>query len=162
MKSAAFLLLAMLVFPTYANSGWLINVGGLSWHATSHPRNEVNPGVGIERRFNSEWAAGAGYYRNSWWRDSYYANVTYTPWSLGPVHFGAMGGLVSGYQFKSDAPSKLCMRDGDSSCTKGGLTPAAALVAEWRHKYGAVQFQAVPPIPGSTKGIAAVTFKIAF
>jgi hypothetical protein len=63
--------------------------------------DEFNPGIGVECSVTSQWAASAGYFRNSLNRPSFYAGAVYTPefahW--GWFRLGLMGGLISGYNY---------------------------------------------------------------
>lgn len=62
---------------------------------------DFNPGVGIECNIRPQWAASAGYFRNSLLRPSFYAGAIYAPEPLhwGRLRFGAMGGVISGYNY---------------------------------------------------------------
>jgi hypothetical protein len=82
--------------------GWWADVMVASHHI--HPNkhfDEFNPGVGVECSVTSQWAGSLGYFRNSLDRPSFYAGALYTPpfahW--GWFRLGAMGGIISGYNF---------------------------------------------------------------
>jgi hypothetical protein len=82
--------------------GWAADVMIGSHHI--HPYrhfDEFNPGVGIECSITPQWAAVVGYFRNSLDRPSFYAGALYTPefahWRW--FRLGAMGGVISGYNF---------------------------------------------------------------
>jgi hypothetical protein len=63
--------------------------------------DDFNPGVGVECSVTPQWAAAAGYFRNSLDRPSFYAGALYTPelthWRW--FRLGAMGGIISGYNY---------------------------------------------------------------
>ncbi len=62
---------------------------------------DFNPGLGIECGLRPDWALAGGYFRNSLLRPSFYAGAIYAPESLhrGWVRLGAMGGVISGYNY---------------------------------------------------------------
>ena len=62
---------------------------------------DFDPGIGVECKFKPEWAASVGYFRNSLLRPSFYAGAVYAPEFLhkGWIRLGAMGGVISGYNF---------------------------------------------------------------
>ncbi|NTV10920.1 MAG: hypothetical protein HGA47_09130 [Zoogloea sp.] len=77
-----------------------ITLSGVSWHFQQDREDwrQNNPGAGWEREYRgTPWVATAGYFRNSYDRNTFYAGARWMPWSLGPVRFGAYGVLASGY-----------------------------------------------------------------
>ncbi len=93
----ALLIPALLCAPTQA-SDWLV-LSGYSYHFRDRDEYRAdNPGAGWERRENLipiAWMAG--YYRNSYDRDTFYAGARWEPLNLGHVKLGAFVGLASGY-----------------------------------------------------------------
>ena len=86
-------------FSNAPHRDWL-SVSGASHHFQPHRRawREFNPGVGFERSFNgTPWVASAGYFRNSYDRDTWYLGGRWMPLAAGPFRFGAFGLLASGY-----------------------------------------------------------------
>ncbi len=78
---------------------WLV-LSGMSHHFQPERRDwrEDNPGAGIEKEFTgTPWVATAGYFRNSYDRNTFYAGARWMPLSLGPVRLGAFGLVASGY-----------------------------------------------------------------
>jgi hypothetical protein len=82
--------------------GWWADVMIGSYHI--HPYrhfDDFNPGAGIECSVTSQWAGTVGYFRNSLDRPSFYGGAIYTPefahWSW--FRLGAMGGIISGYNY---------------------------------------------------------------
>lgn len=78
---------------------WLV-LSGVSHHFQPERRDwrETNPGAGIEKEFSgTPWVATAGYFRNSYDRDTFYAGARWMPFALGPVRLGVFGLLASGY-----------------------------------------------------------------
>ena len=100
--------------------------------------DDFNPGVGFECSVTSQWAASFGYLRNSLDRPSFYAGALYTPqfahW--GWIRLGAMGGIISGYNFG---------RFGVGSNNRTGLVLAPAAIAQFG-RFG-LNVILVPPIP---------------
>ena len=82
--------------------GWWADVMVGSYHI--HPYrhfDDFNPGIGMECSVTPQWAAAFGYFRNSLNRPSFYGGAIYTPefahW--GWFRLGAMGGIISGYNY---------------------------------------------------------------
>ena len=94
-----------LSFPLFVGATELsLQLHGFSWHASAElaPKkegrwNESNFGVGMRAQFNEDFAVQAGYYRNSMFKDTFYAVVNYTPVHIGRVALGVFGGPASGY-----------------------------------------------------------------
>jgi hypothetical protein len=119
--------------------GWWADVMLGSHHI--HPYNQFDdftPGVGFECSVTPQWAASFGYFRNSLDRPSFYAGALYTPqfahW--GWIRLGAMGGIISGYNFG---------RFGVGSSNRTGLVLAPAAIAQYG-RFG-LNVILVPPIP---------------
>ncbi len=75
-----------------------VNINGISYHFDrTNEHNERNWGVGLELPVTENSAWMVGYYHNSNWRPTTYAWYVKTPWKVGPVHFGWMAGLATGY-----------------------------------------------------------------
>lgn len=70
------------------------------------PANNENYGVGLQCDLGPVEVA-VGTYHNSFERQTYYAVVGKDFVSLGPVRFGLIGGLASGYEGKNDAAPLL-------------------------------------------------------
>ena len=76
---------------------WLV-LSGASHHFQPDRRDwrEINPGAGIEKEFTgTPWVASAGYFRNSYDRDTWYLGGRWMPLAAGPFRFGAFGLLAS-------------------------------------------------------------------
>lgn len=86
---------------------WLTVTTG-SYHtnrAISKAENfhERNLGVGFEYKFDRAWRWSAGYYKNSYRNDTFYASAVWLPIRSrnGVVKFGLQAGLLTGYpQYK--------------------------------------------------------------
>jgi hypothetical protein len=82
--------------------GWWADamVGSHHIHPDRHFET-FNPGVGVECSVTPQWAASFGYFRNSLNRPSFYGGAVYAPefahWRW--FRLGAMGGIISGYNF---------------------------------------------------------------
>lgn len=90
-------LVCLLSTPASADD-WL-TISGYSYHLTR--RNEYradNPGLGWERHTPDQNVTyAAGYYRNSYDRDTFYLGGRWEPLELGPARFGVFLALASGY-----------------------------------------------------------------
>jgi hypothetical protein len=119
--------------------GWWVDVMIASHHI--HPNrqfDDFNPGVGFECSVTAQWAGSLGYFRNSLDRPSFYAGALYTPqfahWRW--FRLGAMGGIISGYNFG---------RFGLGSNGRTGLVVAPTAIAQLgRFGLNAIL---IPPIP---------------
>ena len=75
-----------------------VSPGGISYHADRRAGyNESNHGVQATWKRDETWALAAGSYANSLHARSYFAAVRATPVSAGFLRFGALAGLVTGY-----------------------------------------------------------------
>jgi len=99
---------------------------------------DFNPGVGLECTISPQWAAAAGYFRNSLLRPSFYGGAVFAPESLhwGAARLGAMGGVISGYNYG---------RFGVGENHRTGLVLTPTVILE-RGRFGA-NLIVVPPIP---------------
>ncbi len=121
-------------------SGWWADVMIGSYHIHPYRQfDEFNPGAGIECSITPQWAASAGYFRNSLNRPSFYAGALYTPeyahWRW--FRLGVMGGIISGYNFGRFGVG------GENNRTGPVLAPAA--ITQFG-RFG-VNFILIPPIP---------------
>lgn len=119
--------------------GWWADVMLGSHHIHPYKQfDDFNPGLGFECAVTSQWAASFGYFRNSLDRPSFYAGALYTPqfahW--GWFRLGAMGGVISGYNFG---------RFGVGSDNRTGLVLAPTAIAQFG-RFG-LNLILVPPIP---------------
>ena len=86
-------------FSSAPHRDWL-TLSGVSHHFQPDRRDwrEVNPGIGMEREFTgTPWVASAGYFRNSYDRNTFYLGGRWMPLAAGPFRFGAFGLLATGY-----------------------------------------------------------------
>jgi hypothetical protein len=120
--------------------GWFADamLGAYHVHPYKH-FDDVDPGVGLECSFTSQWAATSGYFRNSLERPSFYGGAIYTPefahWQW--FRLGLMGGIISGYNY-----GKFGI--GPSNSSVGPLLAPAAFARVGR--FG-MNFILIPPIP---------------
>src|SRR5208337_4382088 len=121
-------------------NGWWADLMIGSHHI--HPtRNfdEFNPGAGLECALTRQWAGAAGYFRNSLDRPSFYAAAIYTPkfaqWRW--LHLGAVGGIITGYNYGRFGLGGPNNRTG----------PLLAPVAITQFGRFGVNFILIPPIP---------------
>jgi hypothetical protein len=118
--------------------GWWADVMIGSYHI--HPDrhfDDFNPGLGVECSVTSQWAASLGYFRNSLNRPSFYGGAVYTPefahWRW--FRLGAMGGIISGYNYG---------RYGFGTNNRTGLVLAPTAITRFG-RFGA-NFILIPPI----------------
>jgi hypothetical protein len=77
---------------------WWVSATVASKHINTNDKfNERNPGIGIEYHHSEDIVLVAGEYRNSVWRDSFYAMAAYTPLHIGFASIGVAGGIITGY-----------------------------------------------------------------
>ena len=119
--------------------GWWADVMIASHHLHPYRQfDDFNPGLGFECSVTPQWAVSVGYFRNSLDRPSFYAGALYTPqfahW--GWFRLGAMGGIISGYNFG---------RFGVGANGRTGLVAAPTAIAQFG-RFG-LNVILVPPIP---------------
>jgi hypothetical protein len=105
-------LVALAALPAAATD-WLV-VSGYSHHFKDREDfRAANPGLGWERPTDA-WGGSwmAGYYRNSYDRDTVYAGLRWEPLRWGPARLGVFAGLASGYWTPVVALPMLCIEAG--------------------------------------------------
>jgi len=154
-----------------AHADTWVSLGGVSHHfERSTPHNEENYGIGLEQDTSvAHLRLIVGEYKNSFWRESFYAGFSYTPLSLGPVRFGLMGAALTGYgnmtcETHQSGPTATAspMTTTTTSCAyhervRAYGVPFAQIEGE---RFG-VNMLAAPPIAGKG-GVVAVQFKVKF
>ena len=115
------------VLAKAAAQTWLV-VPVASYHSPRDGYSQINPGIGLEKAYSERWVLGAGYYRNSNRRDSFYVGANYSRWRIGDVRLGTSLGLVSGY---------------------GGVMPMIAPTATYDAGRAGVSLIVAPPIKGT-------------
>ena len=99
------LLVAILfLITTSVSAETYIQVNGASVH-TKPGFNGFNYGAGIEQTITENWTLAGGWYRNSEYRGSAYAYGRYAVYKNGPWDIGVAGGLVTGYEPYTVAPT---------------------------------------------------------
>jgi len=116
MKALGILLALFVGLSAHAEPGdYHIITHGFSYHTVPRPSdpqwNQVNPGHGIRYELNDTVSIQAGFYKNSYYRNSVYAGVDWTPLDLkipdvgslstGRLQMGGFIGLASGYTDKA-------------------------------------------------------------
>jgi hypothetical protein len=74
---------------------------GASKHGATHNNyqfNEVNPGAALRLGYNRELSLQVGAYKNSFYKQTVYGALQYTPVGNDLVRVGGFAGLASGYQ----------------------------------------------------------------
>ena len=138
LRTTGFAVLAMLACVVRADDQVGVSPGLLSLHARSH-FNASNGGLLIEA-MHDDWIAIAGTYRNSDYRTTHVVMAGATPWHVGPVALGGVGGVLDG------------MKRND-----GHAIPVGFLVARWRPVNHVELSTLVLPVPNA----ACVAFSIA-
>lgn len=87
------LILAALLASLSAQAETTLTVATVSYHGDrSGDWNEKNPGLGVE---HNDWLAG--YYRNSYDKDTFYAGYAWRPLQVGYVKAGVIVAAATGY-----------------------------------------------------------------
>jgi hypothetical protein len=81
-----------------------VQVNGISVHDRAG-FNGVNYGAGVEQTVTDQWSVAGGWYRNSDYRGSAYGYARYAVYKNGPWNVGVAGGLVTGYEPYTVAPT---------------------------------------------------------
>lgn len=92
----------------------------------SVPHNEVNPGVGCNKRMGQKWGIGSGIYYNSHWKTTLFLGTSYYPYSYNNWRFGGTFMLATGY----DMP----------------VTPIPMFSIKWKQPHYSVVVHAVPAV----------------
>jgi hypothetical protein len=87
-----------------AHAETYIQINGVSVH-TKPGFNGFNYGAGIEQTITDRWSVAGGWYRNSEYRGSAYSYARYSVYKDGAWNIGIAGGLVTGYESYTVAPT---------------------------------------------------------
>jgi hypothetical protein len=102
MKTLIAILLATFITQVVAET--YIQINGASVH-DKPGYNQFNYGAGIEQTVTDRWSLSGGWYRNSDYRGSAYVYARYSVYKDGPWDLGVAGGLVTGYEPYTVAPT---------------------------------------------------------
>lgn len=92
------------LFFNFAAAETYIQINGVSVH--NRPGfNEFNYGAGLEQTVTDQWSVAGGWFRNSEYRGSAYGYARYAVYKSGHWNIGVAGGLVTGYESYTVAPS---------------------------------------------------------
>lgn len=94
-KVLVLVVLAMLSAP--AHSEVALQVHGISYHTFRNGLNEVNPGLGLRLRSDDGITASAGFYKNSYSRQTNYITLGKT-WVSGKFEYGIEAAAATGYK----------------------------------------------------------------
>lgn len=102
----AFINIAHAAAPSVLASRLSIDINVASYHTEAWARrdlNQVNPGVGLEYQASPDWSVAAGFYKNSYRRQTAYLLGVWTPLRCDlpaglTASAGFAAGLVSGYR----------------------------------------------------------------
>jgi hypothetical protein len=78
-------------------SKWWVTVPITSWHKEDKDYNERNWGIGLEYVVSPSWSLVGGTYRNSFYKQSYYAGSVWTPLQFEIQEVTIKGGLLLGF-----------------------------------------------------------------
>lgn len=99
--------LILILFAIASNFSWAqtyVQLNGASVH--NRPGfNGFNYGAGIEHVVAERWTVAGGWFRNSEYRGSAYAYSRYSVYKEGSWDIGLAGGIVTGYDSYTVAPS---------------------------------------------------------
>lgn len=98
------LIAILLLISISASAETYIQVNGASVH-TKPGFNGFNYGAGVEQTITDRWTVAGGWYRNSEYRGSAYGYARYSVYKDGPWDLGIAGGLVTGYEPYTVAPT---------------------------------------------------------
>lgn len=97
MVVAIFILIALAVGEAKADEWWVVSTVGSYHFERSKDYNENNFGLGIERTFDKNFSQVAGYYQNSFDRQTLYVGIKYLPVNVNDVRLGVTLFLATGY-----------------------------------------------------------------
>jgi hypothetical protein len=122
-----------------------VNAGSISHHFNrNYDFNERNWGLGAEYKFDARRSVFAGTYRNSMWRTTRYAGLSYTPFQIGQARIGMIGGVADGYREMND----------------GGFFPMISPVLSIEGKRFGMNFIVIPSIVSNVSSALALQVKI--
>ena len=100
----ALLALVLTLNLSFTQAQTYVQVNGASLHDRSG-YNGWNYGVGLEQGITDRWSIAGGWYRNSDYRGSAYTYGRYAVYKKGAWNIGVAGGLVTGYEPYTVAPT---------------------------------------------------------
>lgn len=122
-----------------------INAGSISHHLDrKYDYNERNYGLGLEYKLDARRSLFAGAYKNSMFRLTRYAGMSYTPFQLGPARIGVVVGVADGYR----------------EMRNGGFFPAISPVISVEGERFGVNILVIPSIASNVSNALALQFKI--
>jgi hypothetical protein len=88
----------LFLFCSLCRADTWISLGGGSLHSChSCDYNDFNPGLGIQKKVNTDLRLLGGVYYNSYHKVTVYAGAGYQPWQYGSVRLGILGAVVTNY-----------------------------------------------------------------
>ncbi len=131
-----------------------LDVNLASYHTRAWARrelNQVNPGLGLEYQASPDWTALAGFYKNSYRRETVYALAAWTPVRINlpaglHADAGIAAGLVSGYRRNEVPTAPLAAGAVLRVLTRTGFGINLLAVPNSQSGSGFVGLQAVVPI----------------
>jgi hypothetical protein len=90
--------LLLLALPSFSFACTALTITTTAHHFKSETDyNEQNFGLGCERMFTSDWYGKAGFYRNSYDRNTLFLGTSYVPFHYADWKAGGSAALVTGY-----------------------------------------------------------------
>ena len=132
-----------------------LDVNLASYHTRAWARrelNQVNPGLGLEYQASPDWTALAGFYKNSYRRETVYALAAWTPVRISlpaglHADAGIAAGLVSGYSRNEVPCEPLAAGAVLRVRTREGFGINLLAVPNSQSGSGFIGLQAVIPLP---------------
>ena len=100
----AIIILFLIIVCNFSLAETYIQINGASVH-NKPGFNGFNYGAGVEQTITDRWTVAGGWYRNSEYRGSAYGYARYSVYKNGPWDIGVAGGLVTGYEPYTVAPT---------------------------------------------------------
>ena len=128
---------AMAISTAHADS---LQIHTASIHSGQSSYNEQNFGLAYRYQKSEDVSYQLGYYVNSYYNDTFYASVNYTPFHYENVSVGAFGGVGTGYE----------------------LPIMAGFMAKVEFEDFNITVRAVPKVSAGTDSVVAIEFGIKF
>ena len=99
-----FIAILLAIASNFSSAQTYVQINGVSVHNRTG-FNGFNYGAGVEQTITDRWSIAGGWYRNSDYRGSAYGYARYSVYKEGPWDIGVAGGLVTGYEPYTVAPT---------------------------------------------------------
>ena len=99
-----FIAILLAIASNFSSAQTYVQINGVSVHNRTG-FNGFNYGAGVEQTITDRWSIAGGWYRNSDYRGSAYGYARYSVYKEGSWDIGVAGGLVTGYEPYTVAPT---------------------------------------------------------